>query len=210
MKAALWSGWAFPPDALAPVAAAAGLTVVREPEQADIWLAWSLGGLYALKQLGERPAVRPRLLVLIASTARFCADTDWPGMPAANLRALQRQLARAPGDALRGFHRLCAGEQAAASLIDERTAASQALDLPPGLRALAELDLRPQISSIDLQILLLHGAHDRVIPPAAAHALSARLPNARLREHPEAGHDLPLTHPGWIAAHLHEMIPARR
>lgn len=51
--------------------------------------------------------------------------------------------------------------------------------------------------------LVLHGALDRVVPPAHAHWYAARLPEARLEIVPEAGHvSLPVNQAGRIAAFL--------
>lgn len=190
MKTRTFSGWAFPESALEPIA-----TAIRAVNRdGEVWIGWSLGGLRALTQCD---AVQPRALILISSTARFCADGDsWPGLPRANLRALQRQLERAPDEALRGFHRLCT-RTADDAAIEERIRQSRALPLADGLRALDTLDLRPRLNAITQPVLLLHGAQDRVIPAAAARAMAAAFPNAQLCERADAAHDLPLAHREW-------------
>lgn len=202
IKAHLFPGWAFPESALRPISDALGLDLVNESD-ADVWIAWSLGGLHALSR---RDAAASRALVLISSTARFCADgTAWPGLPAANLRALQRQLARAPEAALRGFHRLCS-EFAPDALIESRANESLTMSLEDGLRELAEIDVRSSLGAIDQPVLVLHGTRDRVIPVEAARAVAARIPNARLREHPDAGHDLPIAHCDWVVDRIGKFL----
>ncbi|MCO5045278.1 MAG: alpha/beta fold hydrolase [Kiritimatiellae bacterium] len=204
MKARLFPGWAFPETALQPIAEALHCDI-RTDTGGDLWIAWSLGGLHALTQ---SRATTPRALILISSTARFCADSDhWPGLPTANLRALQRQLARAPEDALRGFHKLCTAT-ASATTLETRLRDSLTLPLADGLRDLAELDLRDRLETIRQPTLLLHGSKDRVIPIAAAHALAQRLPHAQLREHPEAEHDLPIAHAGWVIEQIRDFLGA--
>lgn len=202
MKAYLFTGWAFPDAALRPIADALEGSIAPTHEDADLVIGWSLGGLRALAQAEARTP-----LVLISATARFCGDGEaWPGLPAANLRALQRQVKRAPADALRGFHRICAGDDTPADLIAARVQRSLALELESGLQALADLDVRPLLARCTAPILLLHGARDRVIPIEAARATAALLPNATLREHPTAGHDLPLTEVDWIAERMTEFL----
>lgn len=200
MKTCAFSGWAFPPAALQPLADA-----LRSIDKSDgeLWIGWSLGGIQAISRCA---ASVPRTLVLISSTARFCGDEQgWPGLPPANLRALQRQLARTPEDALREFHRLCS-ENATEEEIERRVQDSLPLPLADGLRQLAEMDVRLSLKGIAQPVLLLHGARDRVIPVAAARAMASRIRNVRLIEHNEAGHDLPIRHRDWVVAQIREFL----
>ncbi|HMP76446.1 MAG TPA: alpha/beta fold hydrolase [Kiritimatiellia bacterium] len=202
MKAYLFTGWAFPDAALRPLTNALGFSIASTHEEADIWIGWSLGGLHALAQTDAKTP-----LVLISSTARFCGNgANWPGLPPANLRALQRQVSRTPEEAMRGFHRLCASDAASDDEIESRVQESLRLELSTGLRDLAALDLRAQLPSIHTPVLLVHGARDRVIPVEAARATAALLPNATLHEHPTAGHDLPLTEVDWIAKRIADFL----
>ena len=200
----LWSGWSFPDSALASLRAQ---LVDRLPRDQGMVVrgGWSLGGLRALQETleGRSPATH---LILIAGTARFCADGErWPGLPEANLRALQRQLARDPREALTGFHRLCAGPDAPADLIHERTETSLKMGveaLGTGLQTLLTLDMRNALAGCRIPVLVLHGMRDTVIPLAAADRMLDDLPLAKLVRHPHAGHDLPLTHPDWVAEQI--------
>ena len=200
----LWSGWSFPDSALADLRAH---LVERLPRDQTMVVrgGWSLGGLRALQEVveGRSPATH---LILIAGTARFCADADrWPGLPEANLRALQRQFARDPREALTGFHRLCAGPDASAELIHQRTEISLSLGLETlatGLHTLATLDLRNALAQCRLPVLILHGMRDPLIPVAAAERMLEALPLAKLVRHVHAGHALPLTHPEWVAEQI--------
>ncbi|MCF6179489.1 MAG: alpha/beta fold hydrolase, partial [Geopsychrobacter sp.] len=57
-------------------------------------LGWSLGGQLALQLASETTTLIERL-ILISSTACFCARPDWQaGLPAGELRALKRGLKR--------------------------------------------------------------------------------------------------------------------
>ena len=267
MKAALYTGWAFPDDALLPLAREAGLTHAS-PGEAHLLVGWSLGGLRALRDAAngatgvvlestvrntaaqnraltpplspwerektitlsrlprrsvartgrERAGVRDKTfenhsmpvgIVLISSGARFCADGHgWPGTAPAALRALQQKLRAQPDDALRGFHRLTAGEDATETLVDERCRASLAHDLHAGLRELASLDLRADAPRLAMPTLILHGACDRVFPVDAARATAQLLPRATLHIHPEAGHDLPLMQTAWCAEQIRNWMDA--
>src|SRR3984957_13650474 len=46
---------------------------------------------------------------------------------------------------------------------------------------LAELDLRPELSKVNMPVLVLVGEHDEATPPPMSHELAALLPNARLK-----------------------------
>jgi len=211
----LLSGWAFPATALKPLARAldpmlAVTTSDATPLGAHISSrqvlgGWSLGGLLARAAVAA--GARPRALVLISSTARFCRTAAYSsGVPPSRLRALARNLAQDPDAALRDFFAQCAHphaepvEPARLQLAAARRLAPYTLK--EGLRSLAELDLRPALANLPVPVLLLHGANDAVIPAAAARWLQERAPTSQLILHPGAGHDLPLRHPAWCAARI--------
>lgn len=201
VKAALYTGWAFPDAALAPLARAARLDQAPA-EEASILVGWSLGGLRAMRDALHR-SPGPIGLVLLSSGARFCSDQHgWPGIAPAALRALHKKLRSDPLDALRGFHRLTAGPEAPDRLIEERCRTSAGMDLAAGLDELATLDWSGALCRLAMPVLLLHGARDKVFFPEAAEATARQLPRATLKIHPEAGHDLPLTHTEWCAEQL--------
>lgn len=199
MTARLFSGWSFPETCLHPIADA------LPADTPDCAIAWSLGGLQILSS-----PIAPCPLILLSSTARFCGDeTGWPGLPAANLRALKKLFRRDPALALRQFHRLCAGPSLSEADLLQRTQASLELGLSTldyGLHLLETLDARTSAPGFPAPVLVLHGAHDQVIPLAAAEATARLLPRARLIVHPDLGHDLPLQAPEWVAAHIREFL----
>jgi pimeloyl-[acyl-carrier protein] methyl ester esterase len=63
-------------------------------------------------------------------------------------------------------------------------------ELVGGLEYLRDTDIRDRISSIEIPVLMLHGAEDRIIPPAAAEWLHRHLPDSRLRIFERHGHAL--------------------
>jgi 3-oxoadipate enol-lactonase len=54
--------------------------------------------------------------------------------------------------------------------------------------ALAELDLRGELSRVKVPVLVLVGEHDEATPPPMSHELAAMLPNARLKILPGCAH----------------------
>jgi pimeloyl-[acyl-carrier protein] methyl ester esterase len=214
MKVRVFSGWAFPSDALDGLVedVVGRTTCARQP--GEVWVGWSLGGLEALALAAEQPRKEgaPSLshLVLIASTARFCRDGEgWPGTEPAVLRGLQGRLRRDPAAALTGFHALCAGPETSPETVHARTTASLALDregLTHGLDTLARRDVRPLLSQVPMPVLMLHGRDDRIIPSAAADRVARLLPHATRCEHPTAGHDLPLAQACWTADRIVEFL----
>jgi pimeloyl-[acyl-carrier protein] methyl ester esterase len=208
----LLSGWAFPSTVLAPLAASVGGEVGDLPVPSDssrVIGGWSLGGLRSLEAVFANPSAW-RACVLISSTACFSAAApDWPGQPRAALRALQRQFARSPRQALDVFHRLTMPAPPDEAIVAARVATSLAMSgdaLVAGLETLASLDLRENLFSCDKLVLILHGAKDQVIPLVAAEALARLLPRATLEVHPVAAHDLPLTHHDWVADRIRNFL----
>ncbi len=196
----LISGWSFPENALTAIREGLVHQLPRH-EHLVVRGGWSLGGLLALHEVAGGHSTATHL-ILISSTARFCADeSGWPGTSTASLRAMQRQLERSPTEALATFHQWCAGPAAPESLIKQRVAEALELGLDSlraGLQALATLDVRAALPSCSIPVLLLHGACDPVIPMAAAERMVESLPMATLVRHPQAGHDLPLQHTAWV------------
>lgn len=213
MRIRSFSGWAFPPDSLDGLVQGVVDRARPTRQPRELWLGWSLGGLRALAMAAESDRgadAPPDILVLIGSTPRFCCDDDgWPGTAPASLRRLERRLARDPAAAIAGFHAICAGAETTPEMIHSRCAASLALDhrdLAEGLQALASVDVRLLLPVVRQPVLVLHGGHDRVIPPEAAEAMAEQLPRAVRFEHPTAGHDLPLVQTRWTIDRIIEFV----
>lgn len=200
----LVSGWACPPSLLEPLAAQLAdiARVTLHPFHAPLtplaqtphpwWLAgWSLGGLRALQTITDGH-LQPDGLLLISSTARFCATEDYPhGLPRSRLRAMIRNLPRNPHDVLREFHTLVGLEAPHTDSLDV---------LQQGLSWLDTLDQRAGLANINCPVCIVHGQQDPIIPPAAAHYLADHLPNALLHLHPTANHALPIQQVAWLAS----------
>lgn len=189
---------------------------------ATVLVGWSLGALLAL-ELARRAPQLVRRLVLIGGSARFVADDDglpdgWPGLAPETVAAFRASFSGDPRATLKRFLALqCLGEpdrRGTQALLgaaltplagmppDNDPAAGRpdgAADpvltaaLADGLALLSTADLRPALPAIAQPSLLIHGAHDALMPIAAAHRLAQALPGARLETLADSGHALPLT-----------------
>ena len=164
-------------------------------------LGWSLGGTVAL-QLALRHPARVEKLVLVSSTPKFVASSDWPSAMqpavlehfAARLRedypatvreflALQVRGDERAHEALRILRRrvLVAGEPDTGAL---RT----------GLKILRETDLRGALIRLRMPALVIAGERDALVPAAASAALAMALPQARAHVIERAAHAPFLSH----------------
>jgi pimeloyl-ACP methyl ester esterase len=170
-------------------------------------VAWSLGAQVLLRSL---PATRARLrgAVLIGATPRFTLCEGWShGLPGRQVEVLAQRFRRAPS---RTRERFLADMQAPSErerLGDDGLAALDAsMPLPDtdaalaGLEILATADLRAELSTVDLPLLLLHGAVDPICLPGASSALAEAVPGARRIALPDAGHAPFLARPDEVAA----------
>jgi pimeloyl-[acyl-carrier protein] methyl ester esterase len=169
---------------------------------------WSLGALLALDAALAAPG-RFAALALVSGTARFCADGEGhPGTAPRALRAMAARLGRDRDAVLRGFAAACAAPDAGAEAVAAAWLAQASRvsteALARGLSALGTLDLRARAGALRIPVRLLHGHADGIVPAAAAAALAASLPGARLTVLPGRGHALPLAAPADVAALLVE------
>jgi 3-oxoadipate enol-lactonase len=74
--------------------------------------------------------------------------------------------------------------------------------------ALAALDLRPQLATLQLPVLVLVGEMDEATPPPMSHELAAGLPNARLVVLPGCAHVPQLQAPEIFLGAIAEFIAA--
>lgn len=176
----------------------------------DLAIGWSLGGILLLHAIAES-RIRPKTVVLISSTARFCQAKDFPaGIPEAEVIALERVLIRNPESTLEGFYRRCFAPSAfPLGMIRQYIAQAIPTRIPAlrqGLRYLREVDLRSSIGRCACPTLVLHATLDSVIPLAASEALSYLLPQAQLAVLEGGTHALPLTHRVETAQKVQEFI----
>ncbi len=156
---------------------------------------WSLGAMLAL-QIAAQTRRTLAGLILVGATPSFIKRTDWnPAQEPALLDSfcaaiehdaastLQRFVALVnQGDTqARGIARGLNGQLKSALPADTRT-------LLDGLSWLRDVDLRATITTVATPAVLIHGAHDPLMPLAAAQWLAANLPEAALEVMPDAAH----------------------
>ena len=154
---------------------------------------WSLGAQLALAVAALHPAKVGKLL-LVAGTASFVQRDGWPhAMPpemlaefAANVATdIEAILPRFVGGFNRGDAR---AKEVTRILLDLADPLPPAATLATGLGWLRDVDLRPLAPRVTAPTLLVHGANDPLMPLAAAEALAALIPGARLATFADCAH----------------------
>lgn len=176
---------------------------------------WSLGALLALHAAQRHPDQIAHL-ILIGATPSFVQRPDWAhGMTPQALAEFTDAVETDPKAALKRFIGLFNQNDVNGRSIGRALAQALACDaLPPaatlaaGLALLRDTDLRALAPRIAQPTLLLHGAHDPLMPPAAADWLAAALPQARLEVLPDAAHAPFLSDPARCAALIADFINA--
>jgi pimeloyl-[acyl-carrier protein] methyl ester esterase len=184
----------------------------RAPRRCDV-VAWSLGAQIALQWAHDHPAQIGRL-VLIAATPCFVARSDWAtGMDATVFEAFADEVARDTRAALARFALLQARGDSNMIEVARTLRASVCRDadesrpaLRAGLDCLRDTDLRACAAKVMQPTCLIHGAHDALVPVAAAERLSGDMPNARLRVMRGAGHAPHVSEPAALAASISEFL----
>ncbi len=159
----------------------------------------SMGGMIAQRIACARPE-RVASLVLVMSSSGA------PGLPPPG-RDIREEMSSGVGRAdlqaataraLR-FRRLLAGELTGADVaeLEDRVARSIAYGWPEGLGSarqyaaiLADRDRYRRLAGIASPTLVIHGARDRLLPPAHGADIAARISGARLVVDPALGHEI--------------------
>ena len=172
---------------------------------------WSLGGEVALAWARRAPHQVGRL-ALIGTTPCFTSRPGWPCATApAVLREFGRSLAADRAGTLARFAAVQAKGDARArqfvSVMRQLSEGSATDDvLGAGLDVLANADLRRELPRVKQPALILHGARDRIVPPAAGRRLAAALPNARFSLLRACGHAPFLSQPARVARELRKFF----
>jgi pimeloyl-[acyl-carrier protein] methyl ester esterase len=196
-------------DALADVLAAA------LPQRLTV-CGWSLGGQVALNWARRQPDQVERL-VLIATTPRFVRGAGWEcGIDNAVLDGFAHGLVRDYRGTLQRFLVLQAQGDADARTVLRRLRGQILMRSEPdiaaleaGLRILQETDLRNKLSRIPQPALILHGAHDTIVPLAAGQYLQRALPRATLEVLAGAAHAPFVAQPQRAAQRITEFCGER-
>jgi len=215
-------GWAYATNYLDPLAAALKphVDVVPHPFHVelteltgtinDTWMAgWSLGGLRLL-DAAARGEISPRGIILISSTARFCADNKYlHGVTTAALRSMMIGIKRQRDKTLFRFFSDSLGNSTHDAEINERIQMAGMHEnevLLAGLHQLEVMDVRESLRSIRIPMLIVHGKRDAIIPPEASMFIQSNVTSSSLHIQQDAGHELPVSNPGWVADRMVEFI----
>ncbi|NLX24870.1 MAG: alpha/beta fold hydrolase [Lentisphaerae bacterium] len=219
-SALIISGWAHGIEAIKPLGDAlaecfevkllTGAQVLRERAipYADFIVTGSMGGILAMELL----PTACKKLVLLSSTARFCAAEDYPhGTPDRILRRMIAQLKRDPAAVLNEFfknvHYPQRESRKSIQLRNAETITEQSFqDLVDGLEYLLTSDVREKVAAITIPILLIHGREDRIIPCGAAEWLHEHLPDSRLQLIDGGGHALAAHHFSTVVAQIRAFL----
>ncbi len=182
------------------------------PPQAH-WLGWSLGGLIALHAAYHAPE-RVATLTLLASSPQFLRSMDWPhAMDAEVLAQFAAELQRDYRSTLLRF--LALEVQGSTAARDELRALRerifahgepQGAALIGGLNILRDSNLRAQFATLSQPVLLLLGAHDRLVPAEVAPDIAGLLPQIVQHIVTGAGHAPFLSQPVLCAQRVTEFL----
>jgi pimeloyl-[acyl-carrier protein] methyl ester esterase len=172
---------------------------------------WSLGGEVALAWALRAPR-QVRRLALIAATPCFASRPGWSCATTPSvLREFEKLLVEdRPGTLARFIGVQARGDARARRVagVLQRSSAGRAADgvLAAGLQVLLEADLRRDLRRVRQPALVLHGARDRIVPPAAGRRLASALPDARFRLLRTCAHAPFLSQPARVARTLGEFF----
>ena len=152
---------------------------------------WSLGGMLLLEVLSRNP-VTPAGLILVATPASFCERPDYPyGQPRAVVRALRRTVRKDAGRGLADFANRCLApgeEHFREEIFREFQPQKNGADLAAGLDYLINTDLRPHLSMIPADAMIIQGDQDAIVSPAQSEIFQCSCKDARVVRLPGAGH----------------------
>ncbi len=207
-------GYGAPPDGGQDFVAAALALAASLPEHA-VLCAWSLGGLLAMQAALLAPE-RIGRLILVGSSACFVQRDDWQAaQPPALLDEFSAAVEQNAHTALQRFVALMnQGDTQARRIGREINRDLPALPRPSlavlqkGLDWLREIDLRAQVAGIRCPTLLIHGAHDPLMPLPAARWLAGQIAQCALDVFPAAAHAPFLNDPQRFARRVDEFLHA--
>lgn len=171
----------------------AQLLISGAPENA-IWIGWSLGGLVAT-HMAIHHSDYVNKLVTVASSPKFAAEKPWRGIQPNVLTAFTDQLVDDFQLTIERFMALQAMGSPTARQ-DVKTLKQAVLSRPSpdpkallaGLKMLADVDLRDQLTHISVPILRLYGRLDGLVPIKVASDLQQTIPDSEQYIFVESSH----------------------
>jgi pimeloyl-[acyl-carrier protein] methyl ester esterase len=144
-----------------------------------------------MRLLSEPPAGLAGVIA-INGFDRFIASDDFPGVPPRLVDTMIARFDRRPRAVLDDFLGRCGCGPARYDFDRLRLAAD--------LERMRTTDVRGVTAGLDMPLLSLQSAHDRIVPAAMRDAALAGSGKRERHEHPDAGHLLPTDEPDWCAA----------
>lgn len=166
------------------------------------WLGWSLGGLFAMQIASCYPRSVNKL-ICVASSPKFTADHQWPGMSPVVLRNFAEDLTRDYQTTLLRFLALQVGVDPTQEVkktlknLRERLfhyGTPQVLALYGGLALLENVDLRTVLKTLDCPSLFMLGKLDALVPVAMVNELKQLAPQVQVEIVHGANHAPFLSH----------------
>ncbi|CDH07009.1 putative enzyme in pimeloyl-CoA (biotin precursor) synthesis with alpha/beta-hydrolase domain [Xenorhabdus bovienii str. oregonense] len=183
----------------------------QAPDNA-LWLGWSLGGLVASRIALDHPA-QVAGLITVASSPKFSAEGDWPGIKPTVLQAFEHQLSEDFQKTVERFLALqTLGTDSARR--DARLLKSVILNQPmptvevlnAGLETLRTDDLRAELAQLQLPFLRLYGYLDGLVPRKIAAQLDNEWPHTHSVIMRNAAHAPFISHPDEFVDALMEFV----
>jgi pimeloyl-[acyl-carrier protein] methyl ester esterase len=158
---------------------------------------WSLGAMLALQIAAQSPQRTLAGLILVGATRRASSSAR-TGIQRKNRHCSTRFAQRSNTTPPARCSVSSRSSIRATRRRGDRPRAQRAASIGPagrhkrtlldGLAWLRDVDLRATIAAVATPALLIHGAHDPLMPLAAAQWLAANLSNAALKVMPDAAH----------------------
>ena len=177
------------------------------------WLGWSLGGLIA-QHVAHHSPERVAKLVLLASSPQFLRSPDWP-------HAMEPEVLGQFAAALQRDYRatvlrfLALEVQGSDTARDELRALRERVfahgepqgeALTGGLNILRDSNLRAKFATLPQSVMVLLGAHDRLVPAEIAPGITRLLPQVVQYVIAGAGHAPFLSQPALCAQRVTEFL----
>jgi len=177
-----------------------GELVKAVPEQRCCWLGWSLGATVVL-DIADRYPERVASLALLAGNPSYTQTQQWPGMDTVLLddfaghlnKDCQATLLRFLSLQVNGLHDRKVLLKALKTAVFECDAPDKNT-LQGGLNILKEADLRPVLSGLTVNVSVILGGLDTLVPVAVGQKMQQLLPSLELNVIDRAGHVPFLSH----------------
>ncbi len=205
-------GHGYSRDDQTPLTLEAAVAEILARTPPAVWLAWSLGGLFALHAASVSPQVRA--LALIAVTPRFVRGQDWQhAVEASVFEQFGKDLQQDYRGTLERFLALdtIGSQHARAELrtLKEKLYARgepSPRALQQGLTLLEQSDLRGSLPALSIPSLWISGHRDRLVSPSAMQAAAAVTSGSRYVDIAGGGHAPFLGHADQVADEVRDFM----